>query len=70
MATNAAPVSPAVQRSASTGPNGPLPAPTTNAVVNGVGPAAGATTVGTAPSNAPALTQQNLNQIVSFHVVS
>ena len=64
MSTNVPPASPAGPRSASTGPNGPLPTPTTNAVVNGVGSAAGTTPAATTGA-APALSQQNLNQIVS-----
>lgn len=66
MSTNQPPASPAVPRSASTGPNGPLPTPTTNAVVNGVGSAAGTTSTAATTGAAPALSQQNLNQIVSI----
>lgn len=66
MSSNVPPASPAVpQRSASTGPNGTLPTPTTNAVVNGVGPAAGAASTAAPAGTTPALSQQNLNQIVS-----
>lgn len=63
MSNNIPPPSPAGPRSNSTGPNGTLSTPTTAAVVNGVGPAAGASAPAAA-SNAP-LSQQNLNQIVS-----
>lgn len=64
MSGNIPPPSPAGPRSNSTGPNGALTTPTTAAVVNGVGPAAGSSAPTTTGSNAP-LSQQNLNQIVS-----
>lgn len=64
MSSNIPPPSPAGPRSASVGPNGTLPTPTTTAVVNGVGPAAG-TAAPAASSSATPLSQQNLNQIVS-----
>lgn len=67
MSGNIPPPSPAGPRSNSTGPNGALNTPTTAAVVNGVGPAAGSTAPATTGSNAP-LSQQNLNQIVSGFV--
>lgn len=65
MSANPPPASPAVPRSASTGPNGPLPTPTTNAVVNGVGSATGTASTTATTGTTPALSQQNLNQIVS-----
>lgn len=64
MASNIPPPSPAGPRSASVGPNGALPTPTSTAVVNGVGPAAGTAAPAATSSNTP-LSQQNLNQIVS-----
>jgi len=66
MSGNIPPASPAGPRSASTGPNGTLPTPTSTAVVNGVGPATGAAPVAPSAANSnPPLSQQNLNQIVS-----